>query len=78
MARRPANEMQMLAALSAWDRDLWEVYMTWQQLRRKPLSLSLSPSLCLSLSRSPSLDPIAAVPALAHLLHLPEEALNQG
>lgn len=45
---------------------------------QKKTPLSLSPSLCLSLSRSPSLDPIAAVPALAHLLHLPEEALNQG
>lgn len=76
MERSPANEMQTLAALSPRDRDLWEMYMTWQQLRRNP---SLSSSIVyLSLSFYPSLDPIAAVPVLAHLLHLPKKALDQG
>lgn len=66
--------MQMLVAASPRDRDLWEMYMTWQPLKRKPLHL---PSLiCLSLS--PPLDPVAAVPALPHMLHLPKKTLNQG
>lgn len=51
MERRPANEMQTLAALPPRDGDLWEMYMTWQRLRRK-LPLSLSSSLS-SLSSSP-------------------------
>lgn len=79
MERRPANEMQTLAALPPRDGDLWEMYMTWQRLRRN-LPLSLSPLLsALSLHLPPpSLDPIAAVPVLAHLLHLPRKALDQG
>lgn len=43
------KKMQMLAAL----RDLWVIYMTWQQLRRKPLSFPsshLSFFICLPLS----------------------------
>lgn len=51
MERRPANEMQTLAALPPRDGDLWEMYMTWQRLRRN-LPLSLSSSLS-SLSSSP-------------------------
>lgn len=76
MARRPANGVQMQAALSPWDKDLWEMFMIWPAARENP---SLSPSLiCLPLSLSPSLDPTAAVPALAHLLHLLRKALDQG
>lgn len=37
--------MQTLSAVSPWDRDLWEMYMTWQPLKRKPLSLLSSVSL---------------------------------
>lgn len=47
--------------------------------QKKPPSLSLLVSqLSLFISPPPSLDPIAAVPVLAHLLHLPRKALDQG
>lgn len=72
MERGPVNEMQTLAALTLGQRFMRDVH-DMAAAQEKPLSPLLT-----HLSLSPSLDPIAAVPALAHLLHLPKKALDQG